>query len=126
LSEAELPSFEIEALHNLLEQEFDFLTNQDFESFEKLQSRKQELLNFLINELPGDSSKIPAITEQTIIDNKEISDRLAECQNLQKRNELLISQKLNSIQEVLSTLGYQNLLTNKDTYEHLSKKRASK
>jgi len=123
LSEAELPSFEIEALHNLLEQEFDFLTNQDFESFEKLQSRKQELLNFLINELPSDSSKIPAITEQTIIDNKEISDRLAECQNLQKRNELLISQKLNSIQEVLSTLGYQNLLTNKDTYEHLNKKK---
>ena len=123
MSEAELPSFEIEALHNLLEQEFDFLTNQDFESFEKLQSRKQELLNFLINELPSDSSKIPAITEQTIIDNKEISDRLAECQNLQKRNELLISQKLNSIQEVLSTLGYQNLLTNKDTYEHLNKKK---
>ena len=123
MSEAELPSFEIEALHNLLEQEFDFLTNQDFESFEKLQSRKQELLNFLINELPSDLSKIPAITEQTIIDNKEISDRLAECQNLQKRNELLINQKLNSIQEVLSTLGYQNLLTNKDTYEHLNKKK---
>ncbi|MDG2422126.1 MAG: hypothetical protein P8N40_10535 [Gammaproteobacteria bacterium] len=123
MSEAELPSFEIEALHNLLEQEFDFLTNQDFESFEKLQSRKQELLNFLINELPSDSSKIPEITEQTIIDNKEISDRLAECQNLQKRNELLINQKLSSIQEVLSTLGYQNLLTNKDTYEHLNKKK---
>ena len=85
-----------------------------------------ELLNFLIDELPSDSGKISEITEQTIIDNKEISDRLAECQNLQKRNELLISQKLNSIQEVLSTLGYQNLLTNKDTYEHLSKKRASK
>jgi len=123
LSEAELPSFEIEALHNLLEQEFEFLTNQDFESFEKIQSRKQELLNFLIDELPSDSSKIPEITEQTIIDNKEISDRLTECQNLQKRNELLINQKLSSIQEVLSTLGYQNLLTNKDTYEHLNKKK---
>ena len=123
MSEAELPSFEIEALHNLLEQEFEFLTNQDFESFEKIQSRKQELLNFLIDELPSDSSKIPEITEQTIIDNKEISDRLTECQNLQKRNELLINQKLSSIQEVLSTLGYQNLLTNKDTYEHLSKKK---
>ena len=123
MSEAELPSFEIEALHNLLEQEFDFLTNQDFESFEKIQSRKQELLNFLIDELPSDSGKISEITEQTIIDNKEISDRLTECQNLQKRNELLINQKLSSIQEVLSTLGYQNLLTNKDTYEHLNKKK---
>ena len=123
MSEAELPSFEIEALHNLLEQEFDFLTNQDFEAFEKLQSRKQELLNFLIDELPGDSGSTSEVTEQAITDNKEITDRLFECQNLQRRNELLINQKLTSIQEVLSTLGYQNLLTNKDTYEHLNKKK---
>ena len=123
MSEAELPSFEIEALHTLLEQEFDFLKNQDFESFERLQSRKQELLNFLINEIPDDSSQITEVTEKEISDNKELSDRLARCQSLQQRNELLINQKLTSIQEVLSTLGYQNLLTNKDTYEHLNKKK---
>ena len=123
MSEAELPSFEIEALHTLLEQEFDFLKDQDFESFERLQSRKQELLNFLINEIPDDSSQITEVTEKEINDNKELSDRLAQCQNLQQRNELLINQKLTSIQEVLSTLGYQNLLTNKDTYEHLNKKK---
>ena len=123
MSEAELPSFEIEALHTLLEQEFDFLKNQDFESFERLQARKQELLNFLINEIPDDSSQITEVTEKQISDNRELSDRLAKCQSLQQRNELLINQKLTSIQEALSTLGYQNLLTNNDTYEHLSKKK---
>lgn len=123
MSEAELPSFEIEALHTLLEQEFDFLKNQDFESFERLQARKQELLNFLINEIPDDSSQITEVTKKQISDNRELSDRLAKCQSLQQRNELLINQKLTSIQEALSTLGYQNLLTNNDTYEHLSKKK---
>ena len=118
-----MPSFEIEALHTLLEQEFDFLKNQDFESFERLQARKQELLNFLINEIPDDSSQITEVTEKQISDNRELSDRLAKCQSLQQRNELLINQKLTSIQEALSTLGYQNLLTNNDTYEHLSKKK---
>jgi len=41
---------------------------------------------------------------------------------MQKRNEILINQKLKSIQEVLSSLGHTNLLTSKDTYEHLNKK----
>lgn len=124
MSEAELPSFEIDALHRLLEQEFDFLKKQDFQSFEKLQQRKQELLNFLINEIPADSDTTrPQATLKAISDNQELSNRLTECQNLQQRNEILINQKLQSIQEVLSSLGYQNILSSKETYEHLNKKK---
>jgi hypothetical protein len=122
LSEAELPSFEIDALHVLLEQEFNFLKKQDFQSFEKLQLRKQELLNFLVNEISGESNPKIEITKKAISDNQDLSDRLVECQNMQKRNEILINQKLKSIQEVLSSLGHQNILTSKDTYEHLNKK----
>ena len=122
MSEAELPSFEIEALHLLLEQEFDFLKKQDFQSFEKLQDRKQELLHFLVNEIPGETDSEIEITKKAISDNQDLSDRLVECQNMQKRNEILINQKLKSIQEVLSSLGHTNLLTSKDTYEHLNKK----
>jgi flagellar biosynthesis/type III secretory pathway chaperone len=122
LSEAEIPSFEIEALHMLLEQEFNFLKKQDFESFEKLQNRKQELLNFLVNEISDESNPKSEVTKKAISDNQNLSDRLTECQNMQKRNEILINQKLKSIQEVLSSLGHQNILTNKDTYEHLNKK----
>ena len=60
--------------------------------------------------------------ENLIKENKELSNRLIECQNLQKRNESLINQKLNTIQEALSSLGYQDMMKNKDTYEHLNKK----
>ena len=122
MSEDELPSFEIEALHVLLEQEFNFLKKQDFQSFEKLQDRKQELLNFLVNEISGEPNPEIEITKKAISDNQDLSDRLVECQNMQKRNEILINQKLKSIQEVLSSLGHTNILTSKDTYEHLNKK----
>ena len=122
MSEAELPSFEIEALHVLLEKEFNFLKKQDFQSFEKLQDRKQELLNFLVNEISGEPNPEIEITKKAISDNQDLSDRLVECQNMQKINEILINQKLKSIQEVLSTLGHTNILTSKDTYEHLNKK----
>ncbi len=122
MSEAELPSFEIDALHVLLEQEFNFLKKQDFQSFEELQHRKQELLNFLVSEISGESNPKIEITKKAISDNQDLSDRLVECQNMQKRNEILINQKLRSIQEVLSSLGHQNILTSKDTYEHLNKK----
>ena len=118
-----LPSFELEALHTLLEQEFEFLTNQDFKSFEELQNKKQELLNLLVGEISGDEPEItPEAIQELIKENQELSNRLIECQNLQKRNETLISQKLHTIQEALSSLGYQDMMKNKDTYEHLNKK----
>ena len=122
MSEAELPSFEIEALHVLLEKEFDFLKKQEFQSFEELQHRKQELLNFLISELSDESNPKIQITKKAISDNQSLSERLTECQNMQKRNEILINQKLQSIQEALSSLGHQNMLASIDTYEHLNKK----
>ena len=122
MSEAELPSFEVEALHMLLEQEFSFLKKQDFQSFEELQPRKQELLNFLVNETSDESNPKIHATKKAIKDNQGLSNQLMECQNMQQRNEILITQKLKSIQEVLSSLGHQNILTSKDTYEHLNKK----
>jgi len=122
LSDAELPSFEIEALHVLLEKEFDFLKKQEFQSFEELQHRKQELLNFLISEISDESNPKIQITKKAISDNQSLSERLTECQNMQKRNEILINQKLKSIQEALSSLGHQNMLASIDTYEHLNKK----
>ena len=84
MSEAELPSFEIDALHVLLEQEFNFLKKQDFQSFEELQHRKQELLNFLVNEISGESNPKIEITKKAISDNQDLSDRLVECQTCRK------------------------------------------
>ena len=118
-----LPSFELEALHTLLEQEFEFLTKQEFNSFEELQHKKQDLLNLLVGEIGGDDPEItPEAIQELIQENQELSSSLIECQNLQKRNETLINQKLQTIQEALSSLGFQDMMKNKDTYEHLNKK----
>ena len=123
MSEPNLPSFELEALYTLLEQEFDFLKNQDFKSFEALQQRKQELLNVLVDEISDDRTSLsPEAIQDLIKENRELTERLTECQNLQKRNETLINQKLTSIQEALSSLGYRDMLSNNETYEHLTKK----
>ena len=72
MSDTEMPFFEIEALNSLLEQEFDFLKAQNFESFEKLQSRKQELLNFLIDEIPDASDQRLEANQSVIAENEEI------------------------------------------------------
>ena len=118
-----LPSFELEALHTLLEQEFEFLTKQDFKSFEELQHKKQDLLNLLVGEIGGDDPEItPEAIQELIQENQELSSSLIECQNLQKRNETLNNQKLQTIQEALSSLGFQDMMKNKATYEHLNKK----
>ena len=110
MTEQNLPSFELEALHTLLEQEFEFL-------------KKQDLLNLLVDEIGGKDPEItPEAIQELIKENQELSNRLIECQNLQKRNESLINQKLNTIQEALSSLGFQDMMKNKDTYEHLNKK----
>ena len=123
MSDSGIPSFEIQALHALLEKEFEFLKTQDFKAFEGLQTRKQELLQYLLDEITDDSGEPDPVTEEAIRENQTLSDLLIQCRNMQQRNELLISQKLEAIQEVLGTLTYQGEPVSRDTYEHLNKKR---
>jgi flagellar biosynthesis/type III secretory pathway chaperone len=123
VSDSGIPSFEIQALHSLLEKEFEFLKTQDFKAFEGLQTRKQELLQYLLDEITDDSGEPDPVTEEAIRENQTLSDLLIQCRNMQQRNELLISQKLEAIQEVLGTLTYQGEPVSRDTYEHLNKKK---
>ncbi len=123
MSDSGIPSFEIQALHSLLEKEFEFLKTQDFKAFEGLQTRKQELLQYLLDEITDDSGEPVTVSEEAIRENQTLSDLLIQCRNMQQRNELLISQKLEAIQEVLGTLTYQGESVKRDTYEHLNKKK---
>tara|TARA_B110000977_G_scaffold42032_1_gene56741 strand:- start:1168 stop:1542 length:375 start_codon:yes stop_codon:yes gene_type:complete len=123
VSDSGIPSFEIQALHSLLEKEFEFLKTQNFKAFEGLQTRKQELLQYLLDEITDDSGEPVTVSEEAIRENQTLSDLLIQCRNMQQRNELLISQKLEAIQEVLGTLTYQGESVNRDTYEHLNKKK---
>ena len=108
-------SFEIDALLNLLESEYKYLKLNEIQEFEQLQERKQELLNYLLAENEKSNNF-------EIFKSKKISDKLSRCQNLQRRNEILINGKLSTISDALETLGLKNKEAN-NTYEHLAKKK---
>ena len=78
-----LPSFELEALHTLLEQEFEFLKAR-FQVFRGTSTQKQDLLNLLVDEISGKDPEItPEAIQKLIKENQELSNRLIECQNLE-------------------------------------------
>jgi flagellar biosynthesis/type III secretory pathway chaperone len=114
-------AYELDALYELLEREFEFLKSQDFDQFEGLQKRKQELLDFLITSSSGQDKNLQP-TPEVLEDNKAFQAKILECQNLHKRNEILISQKLTAIQEALASLGHGTQIEKSGTYEHLKKK----
>lgn len=113
--------FKISALEEILEREFSLLKTQDFESFEALQERKNELLSFLADNNEIDD-KPHDVDTQTILSNENLSTKLQHCRDMQQRNEVLVRQKLSSIREALQTLQTGGD-TRSNTYEHLGKGR---
>lgn len=113
--------FKISALEEILEREFSLLKTQDFESFEALQERKNELLSFLADNNEIDDKPLDVDT-QAILSNESLSTKLQLCRDMQQRNEVLVRQKLSSIREALQTLQTGGD-TRSNTYEHLGKGR---
>jgi flagellar biosynthesis/type III secretory pathway chaperone len=113
--------FKISALEEILEREFSLLKTQDFESFEALQERKNELLSFLADNNEIDD-KPHDVDTQAILSNENLSTKLQLCRDMQQRNEVLVRQKLSSIREALQTLQTGGD-TRSNTYEHLGKGR---
>ncbi|MDA7692669.1 flagellar protein FlgN [Gammaproteobacteria bacterium] len=113
--------FKISALEEILEREFSLLKTQDFESFEALQERKNELLSFLADNNEIDD-KPHDVDTQAILSNESLSTKLQLCRDMQQRNEVLVRQKLSSIREALQTLQTGGD-TRSNTYEHLGKGR---
>ena len=113
--------FKISALEEILEREFSLLKTQDFESFEALQERMNELLSFLADNNEIDD-KPHDVDTQAILSNENLSTKLQHCRDMQQRNEVLVRQKLSSIREALQTLQTGGD-TRSNTYEHLGKGR---
>jgi len=113
--------FKISALEEILEREFSLLKTQDFENFEALQERKNELLSFLADNNEIDD-KPHDVDTQAILSNENLSTKLQHCRDMQQRNEVLVRQKLSSIREALQTLQTGGD-TRSNTYEHLGKGR---
>jgi flagellar biosynthesis/type III secretory pathway chaperone len=104
-------------LFELLEQEFEALKAQDLNSLELLQERKTSLLNYLSSEsikknvLSGNPSKewIPFKT------------LMIQCKESHRRNEILVTRRLDSIKSALNTLTGQNKEEELEMYDRLGK-----
>ena len=87
-------------IKEILDLEFAALKKQDLEEFDSLQESKTELINFItsLNVPPFKDDGEPDIW----LPLREI---ILECQNLHRRNEILITRKLDSIRAALNTLS---------------------
>ena len=92
------------ALKDLLEQEFEALRAQDLDAFEAMQARKLEIFEIL-------NALTRVGTPDSLLDDPDwdgFKQMIMDCRELHRRNEVLISRKLDAIKGTLNTLdsGY--------------------
>ena len=116
-------------LKGLLEQEFESLKKQDINGFEKLQSRKAEILTFLSDDRLSDLVKKNPDSESTKMmlgTWDKLMEIISECKDLHRRNEIFINRKLESIKGALKTIQTQDPLNSVEVYDRLGKVRNNK
>tara|TARA_S200000501_G_scaffold302104_1_gene289466 strand:+ start:364 stop:798 length:435 start_codon:yes stop_codon:yes gene_type:complete len=105
------------ALRMILNNEFEALKNQDLDRFESYQKKKQEVYDAII--------QLTGINEE----NKEINDPIwdsfkiliTECKDLHRRNELLITRKLDAIKGTIISLQGEDPSSSVEVYDRLGK-----
>jgi len=112
------------ALKAVLDKEFSALKEQDMTAFETLQAQKLEILTFLSSD--DLLERVKAYTENdTAAANlalwDEVMQLIAECRDLHRRNEVLISRKLESIRGALQTIQSNDPLSSVEVYDRLGK-----
>lgn len=104
-------------LHQLLEQEFEALRVQDLDTFEGLQENKVGLFQILTRLTGVDSGSKRLDAPEWDVFKTLISD----CRDLHRRNEVLISRKLDAIRGTLQTLRGSDPTASVDVYNRLGK-----
>jgi flagellar biosynthesis/type III secretory pathway chaperone len=104
-------------IQDILESEFDALKKQDLEEFDSLQEKKASLINFVA------SLNVPPYKKDDSSDMwLPLREIILECKNLHRRNEILITRKLDSIRAALNTLSGENEnSTSVEMYDRLGK-----
>ena len=116
-------------LKGLLEQEFESLKKQDINGFEKLQSRKAEILTFLSDDRLSDIVKSNPDSESAKMmlgTWDKLMEIISECKDLHRRNEIFINRKLESIKGALKTIQTPDPLNSVEVYDRLGKVRNNK
>lgn len=124
LSAAPLPGAELAsamahgtALHGLLEQEFDALRAQELDRFESLQPEKLKIFEAL-------SLLVAHGQQEEVFDQPEwlsFRELISSCRDLHRRNEVLISRKLDAIRGTLHTLRGADPTASVEVYDRLGR-----
>ena len=104
-------------LQQLLHQEFDALREQNLDIFEALQPEKTQIFDSLIR-LTGVG------TESNRLDEPEwdtFKNLIADCRDMHRRNEILISRKLDAIRGTLQTLNGGETTASVEVYDRLGR-----
>ena len=117
------------SLEALLLEEFEALKASDLEAFEHIQSKKLACMTQLgdphtleIIQLLQDSNEV--LTREgaeAAAQWQNISDQLADCKDQHKRNEILISRKLDTVRVALEALKGPDVQSSVDTYDRLGR-----
>jgi flagellar biosynthesis/type III secretory pathway chaperone len=105
------------ALHQLLEQEFDALREQNLDIFEALQPEKSQIFDSLVS-LTGVG------TESNRLDDPEwdtFKNLITDCRDMHRRNEILITRKLDAIRGTLQTLNGGDTTASVEVYDRLGR-----
>jgi flagellar biosynthesis/type III secretory pathway chaperone len=104
-------------LQQLLQQEFDALREQNLDIFEALQPEKTQIFDSLIR-LTGVGTESNRLEEPEWDTFKNL---IADCRDMHRRNEILISRKLDAIRGTLQTLNGGESTASVEVYDRLGR-----
>jgi len=104
-------------LQQLLQQEFDALREQNLDIFEALQPEKTQIFDALIR-LTGVGTESNHLEEPEWDTFKNL---IADCRDMHRRNEILISRKLDAIRGTLQTLNGGESTASVEVYDRLGR-----
>ncbi len=106
------------SLEQMLEQEFEHLKAQNLDAFDAGQSEKNVLLQEL-TQLAG--IKGPDSADALGPEWDDFKDQMAHCRDLHRRNEILISRKIDAIRGALQSLQVEDPSSSVEIYDRLGK-----
>lgn len=120
------------ALKSVLDSEFIALKAQDLTTFEALQAQKLEILTFLSSD--DMLERVKSYTENNQDNDSatnlllwdEVMTLIGQCRDLHRRNEVLISRKLESIRGALQTIQSPDAFNSVEVYDRLGKIRPNR
>ena len=119
-----------QALKRVLDSEFEALKKQDLSSFETLQAQKLEILHFLASDELLEKVKSHTDDQDQAGPLVAIWDQLVilmnECRDLHRRNEILITHKLETVRGALQAIQSPDPLNSVEIYDRLGKMRPSR